>query len=47
MSIGAAGSVRVFTPAFRDKLGTRIARIAQDVSANLGWDVAADAKLSG
>ena len=47
MSIGAAGSVRVFTPAFRGKLGTRIARIAQDVSANLGWDVAADAKLSG
>ena len=47
MSIGAAGSVRVFTPAFRDKLGTRIARIAQDVSANLGWNVAADAKLSG
>ena len=47
MSIGAAGSVRVFTPAFRDKLGARIARIARDVSANLGWDVTADAKLSG
>ena len=47
MSIVAAGSVRVFTPAFREKLGTRIAQIAQDVLADLNWDVAANAKLSG
>ena len=47
MSIGASGSVRVFTPAFRNKLGTRITQIAQDVLANLGWEAAVDIKLPG
>ncbi len=47
MSIGATGSVRVFTPAFRETLGPQITRIARDVLAKLGWDEAADAKLSG
>jgi DNA-binding IclR family transcriptional regulator len=47
MSIGATGSVRVFTRAFREKLGPQITRIARDVSINLGWEEATDAKLSG
>jgi len=37
MSIGAAGSVRVFTPAFRDEIGPLITRIAGEISASLGW----------
>lgn len=41
MSIGATGSVRVFTPAFRAELGQRITGIARDVSAGLGWAGAA------
>ncbi len=39
LSIGATGSVRVFTPKFRETLGPRITRIARDVSASLGWDI--------
>ncbi|NNL34858.1 MAG: helix-turn-helix domain-containing protein [Silicimonas sp.] len=42
MSIGATGSVRVFTPAFRQKFGPQIAQIAREISANLDWDGAAD-----
>ncbi len=44
MSIGAAGSVRVFTPAFRAKLGPRIARIAGELSVGLGWNVAQETR---
>lgn len=40
MSIGATGSVRVFTPAFRAKLGLEITRIALELSSGLGWRVA-------
>ena len=47
MSIGATGSMRVFTPAFREKLGPQITQIARDVSTNLGWDEAADTKQLG
>jgi len=47
MSIGATGSMRVFTPAFRKKFGTEIIQIAGDVLASLGWDAAMDAKISG
>ncbi|WP_420860508.1 IclR family transcriptional regulator [Algirhabdus cladophorae] len=47
LSIGATGSVRVFTPAFRARLGPEITQIARDMSANLGWDAAQDAKKSG
>jgi IclR family acetate operon transcriptional repressor len=38
MSIGATGSVRIFTPSFRERLGPQITQIARDVSTNLGWD---------
>ena len=40
MSIGATGSARVFTPEFREKLGSRITRLACELSAGLGWNVA-------
>jgi len=39
MSIGAAGSVRVFTPAFREKIGPKITRLAHEMSERLGWNV--------
>lgn len=39
MSIGATGSSRVFTPAFRAKLGTKIVKIADELSTVLGWSV--------
>ncbi|HMB14569.1 MAG TPA: IclR family transcriptional regulator C-terminal domain-containing protein [Roseovarius sp.] len=42
MSIGATGSVRVFTPAFRAKLGPRIIKIASELSSGLGWNAAPD-----
>jgi DNA-binding IclR family transcriptional regulator len=42
MSIGATGSVRVFTPAFRETLGPQITRIAREISTGLGWRVAQD-----
>ena len=35
MSIGATGSTRVFTPAFRASLGREIMRMARDLSAGL------------
>ena len=38
LSIGSAGSVRVFTPAFRKKLGPEIVQIAREIAARLGWD---------
>jgi DNA-binding IclR family transcriptional regulator len=38
LSIGATGSVRVFTAAYRQSLGPRIAAIAAEISAALGWD---------
>lgn len=44
MSVGAAGSVRVFTPAFREKLGPQISQLAREMSAKLGWDTAIEAK---
>ena len=37
MSIGAAGSVRSFTPAFREKIGHQIIRLTAEISASLGW----------
>lgn len=37
MSIGATGSVRVFTPAFRKKMGDELIGIANDLSDRLGW----------
>ena len=47
MSIGATGSVRVFTSAFREKLGPQIRQIAREMSASLGWDVVQDVKTTG
>lgn len=44
MSIGATGSVRVFTPAFREKLGPQITEIACEISASLGWGIAQDTR---
>ncbi|MEP2029233.1 MAG: IclR family transcriptional regulator C-terminal domain-containing protein [Paracoccaceae bacterium] len=37
LSIGATGSVRVFTPSFRENLGPQIAQFAREMSANLRW----------
>ncbi len=47
MSIGATGSARVFTPSFREMLGPKLTKIAHGMSANLGWNVTPDAKVSG
>ena len=44
ISIGATGSVRVFTSAFREKLGPQIAKIAHDLSLSLGWDITNNVK---
>jgi DNA-binding IclR family transcriptional regulator len=46
ISIGAAGSTRVFTPAFRAKIGPEIARMAHDLSASLRWGEAQDTRRS-
>jgi DNA-binding IclR family transcriptional regulator len=47
LSIGATGSVRVFTSAFREKLGPQIAQIAREISASLGWDFVLDTRKTG
>ncbi|MCH2078418.1 MAG: IclR family transcriptional regulator [Rhodobacteraceae bacterium] len=47
LSIGATGSVRVLTPAFREKLGPEITQMAREMAANLGWTDAHEAKKSG
>ena len=44
MSIGATGSMRVFTPTYREELGPQITKIAREISASLGWSVAQDAR---
>ncbi|QJF50293.1 IclR family transcriptional regulator [Roseobacter ponti] len=46
MSIGATGSVRVFTPAFRADLGSRIVQIAREISVSLGWETVQDARVN-
>ena len=38
MSIGATGSVRVFTPAFRKKMGAQLISLATGFAADLGWN---------
>lgn len=38
VSIGAAGSTRVFSSAFRSSVGRHLIRIAQDLSAELNWE---------
>jgi len=47
MSIGATGSVRVFTPAFREKLGSKITKIACELSTILGWNDTEDTRTKG
>ena len=42
LSIGATGSARVFTEAFREKLGPQITQIACELSARLGWGAEMD-----
>lgn len=37
MSIGATGSIRVFTPAFRRQTGEELILLAHDLSERLGW----------
>jgi DNA-binding IclR family transcriptional regulator len=38
MSIGATGSLRVFTPTFREQTGRHLIRIAGEIEGRLGWD---------
>ena len=38
MSIGATGSVRVFTPTFRKRIGKELLSLANELSIQLGWD---------
>lgn len=45
LSIGATGSVRVFTPAFREKLGPQITQIAREILASIGWESAQDTRI--
>ncbi|MCF4098113.1 IclR family transcriptional regulator [Maritalea mediterranea] len=47
MSIGAVGSVRIFSPTFREKIGPQIVKLARELSTTLGWDVAQDEKIVG
>jgi len=47
MSIGATGSVRVFTLAFRAQIGKELTRLASRLSASLGWDEPRAARKSG
>jgi len=44
LSIGATGSVRVFTSAFREKLGPQITQIAREISTSLGWNIEQDTR---
>ena len=46
MSIGATGSTRVFTPAFRKKMGNQLIRMAHDLSERLGWSDRAPKEVS-
>lgn len=38
MSIGATGSLRVFGPEFRERMGRELVRISDDLVGRLGWD---------
>ena len=38
MSIGATGSLRVFTPTFREQMGRELICIADELVGRLGWD---------
>jgi DNA-binding IclR family transcriptional regulator len=47
MSIGATGSVRVFSPDFRKRLGPQITEIARDISMRLGWETSKVVRSTG
>ena len=47
LAIGATGSVRVFTPAFRQKTGSKITKLAQDLCTDLGWSGAGPIEVAG
>lgn len=38
MSIGATGSLRVFTPTFREQMGRELICVADELVGRLGWD---------
>jgi len=46
ISIGATGSTRVFTRAFRAEIGPQIVRMAQDLSAGLRWSEGRETRQS-
>jgi DNA-binding IclR family transcriptional regulator len=46
MSIGATGSTRVFTSAFREGIGSRITEMARALAADVTWDVSTRAPRS-
>lgn len=46
LSIGATGSVRVFTSTFRRQMGSELIRIARELADRLGWHDAEPAEVS-
>lgn len=40
LSVGATGSVRVFNPSFREKIGKEVVTLANTIAAVFGWDTA-------
>ncbi len=46
MSIGATGSLRVFTPEFREAIGHELIGIADELVGRLGWDGTESAEMS-
>lgn len=47
LSIGAAGSTRVFTPATRRRIGGLLTEMAADLAGQLGWSVPEPGRRSG
>jgi DNA-binding IclR family transcriptional regulator len=47
VAIGATGSTRVFTPAFRAEIGPALAAMAHDLAHTLGWRDGDGARKSG
>ncbi len=47
MAIGAAGSVRVFTPRFREELGRDLIKLANHLASAMGWLTDSDEEHAG
>jgi len=47
MAIGAAGSTRVFTPEFRERVGAALMVLARELIKGLGWSQDATLRTSG